>query len=407
MRARRSRPTSTGPRRWPRRWPAAEVAYYLVHSLDRRGFARRDAAAARAFGAAAAGAGLRRIIYLGGLGDPDDSLSEHLRSRQEVEGLLGTGGVPVTTLRAGVVIGDRGTSWEMIRQLVERLPALLVPTWASTLTQPIAIADVVRYLVGVLDVPAPASQVFEIGGAEVLRYTEILSRLSAIEGRPSLLLPVPVPSARLAALVSSTVLPIITGVDSRTIRALVESLRNEVVVRDDSIRDLVPFEPMDYDARRPRGTRASGRGGNAAPRRDRLGSRGRSPVNDGLLVVGSGPAGVAAAVAYREAGGRGPVRIVTADEHLPYDRPPLSKDLLRGETHPDDIWLHPDEFYADRDIEIVRDAPVGAARPRRHRDARRRAPDRVRPRASWPRVPAPYAHPYPVPTGPRCTPCAR
>ena len=131
-----------------------EVAYYLVHSLDRRGFARRDAAAARAFGAAAAGAGLRRIIYLGGLGDPDDSLSEHLRSRQEVEGLLGTGGVPVTTLRAGVVIGDRGTSWEMIRQLVERLPALLVPTWASTLTQPIAIADVVRYLVGVLDVPA-------------------------------------------------------------------------------------------------------------------------------------------------------------------------------------------------------------------------------------------------------------
>ena len=226
----------------------AEVAYYLVHSLDRRGFARRDAAAARAFGAAAAGAGLRRIIYLGGLGDPDDSLSEHLRSRQEVEGLLGTGGVPVTTLRAGVVIGDRGTSWEMIRQLVERLPALLVPTWASTLTQPIAIADVVRYLVGVLDVPAAASQVFEIGGAEVLRYTEILSRLSAIEGRPSLLLPVPVPSARLAALVSSTVLPIITGVDSRTIRALVESLRNEVVVRDDSIRDLVPFEPMDYDA---------------------------------------------------------------------------------------------------------------------------------------------------------------
>ena len=86
-------------------------------------------------------------------------------------------------------------------------------------------------------------------------------------------------------------------------------------------------------------------------------------MNDGLLVVGSGPAGVAAAVAYRDAGGRGPVRIVTADEHLPYDRPPLSKDLLRGETHPDDVWLHPDGFYADRDIEIVRDAPVGALDP--------------------------------------------
>ncbi len=225
----------------------AEVAYYLVHSLDRRGFAKRDADAARGFGAAAAGSGLKRIVYLGGLGDPDDSLSEHLRSRQEVEGLLATGGVPVTTLRAGVVIGDLGTSWEMIRQLVERLPALVVPTWASTLTQPIAIDDVVRYLVGVLDVPTSSSQVFEIGGAEVLSYTQVLSRLSAIEGRPSLLLPVPVPSARLAALVSSTVLPFITGVDARTIRALVESLRNEVVVHDDRIRELVPFEPMDYD----------------------------------------------------------------------------------------------------------------------------------------------------------------
>jgi len=224
-----------------------EVAYYLVHSLDRRSFARRDAAAARAFGAAAAGAGMRHIIYLGGLGNPDDSLSEHLRSRQEVEGLLGTGGVPVTTLRAGVVIGDEGTSWEMIRQLVERIPALVLPTWASTRTQPIAIADVVRYLVGVLDLDDDSSRIFEIGGAEVLRYTEVLSRLSALEGRPSLLLPVPVPSRRLAALAASRVLPLVTGVDGRTVRALVESLGNEVVVRDDSIRELVPFEPMDYD----------------------------------------------------------------------------------------------------------------------------------------------------------------
>lgn len=225
-----------------------EVAYYLVHSLDRRNFARRDAAAARAFGAAAAGAGLRRIVYLGGLGNPDDVLSEHLRSRHEVEDLLGTGGVPVTTLRAGVVIGDRGTSWEIIRQLVERLPALMVPTWARTRTQPIAIADVVRYLVGVLDLELGGqSRVFEIGGAEVLRYTEVLSRLSMIEGRPSLLLPVPVPSARLAALVSSRVLPLLTGVDGRTVRALIESLRNEVVVRDASIRQFLPFEPMDYD----------------------------------------------------------------------------------------------------------------------------------------------------------------
>jgi uncharacterized protein YbjT (DUF2867 family) len=224
-----------------------DVAYYLVHSLDRRDFARRDAAAARAFGSAAATAGVRRIVYLGGLGDPDDALSAHLRSRQEVEGLLAADGVPVTTLRAGVVIGDQGTSWEMIRQLVERIPALVVPTWASTRTQPIAIADVVRYLVGVLELDGEHSDTFEIGGAEVLRYTDVLSRLSAIEGRPSLLVPVPVPNARLAALVASRALPLITGIDGRTIRALVESLRNEVVVRDDRIRRLVPFEPMDYD----------------------------------------------------------------------------------------------------------------------------------------------------------------
>lgn len=224
-----------------------EVAYYLAHALDHRDFARRDAAAARGFGAAAAGAGVRRIVYLGGLGDPDDDLSDHLRSRQEVEGLLGTGGVPVIALRAGVVIGDGGTSWELIHQLVEKIPALVLPTWANTRTQPIGVADTVRYLVAMADADVEGSRVFEIGGAEVLRYPQLLSRLSALEGRPSLLLPVLVPSVRLGALLASRALPLITGVDGPTIQALVESLRNEVVVRDDAIRELVPFEPMDYD----------------------------------------------------------------------------------------------------------------------------------------------------------------
>ncbi len=225
-----------------------DVAYYLAHSLDRRDFARRDAAAATGFGTAAAGAGVRRIVYLGGLGDPDDDLSAHLRSRQEVEGLLGTGGVAVITLRAGVVIGDGGTSWEMIHQLVEKVPALVVPTWANTRTQPIALDDAVRYLVAMADADLDGSRVFEIGGAEVLRYTDLLSRLSAIEGRPSLLLPVPVPSVRLGALVASLALPVLTGVDARTVQALVGSLRNEVIVRDPSVREVVPFEPMDYDS---------------------------------------------------------------------------------------------------------------------------------------------------------------
>lgn len=229
-----------------------EVAYYLVHSLDRSDFVRRDATAAREFGLAAARAGVRRIIYLGGLGDEADDLSDHLRSRQEVETLLHAGGVPVTALRAGIVIGHGGASWELIRNLVERVPALAVPRWALTRTQPIALADAVRYLVEVLELDPGLddreSHVFEIGGAEVLRYVDVLSRVSAIEGRPTVIVPVPVPSRRLAGLVAGQALPLITGVDGRVVRSLLESLRNEVVVRDGRIRSLVPFEPMDYDA---------------------------------------------------------------------------------------------------------------------------------------------------------------
>ncbi len=235
----------------PTSLPAAlrgcDVAYYLVHSLDHRDFVRRDAAAARAFGQAAARARVRRIVYLGGLGDENDDLSAHLRSRQEVEGLLAEAGVPVTTLRAGIVIGHRGASWEIIHNLVERIPALTVPQWGRTLTQPIALSDMVRYLVGVLPIEGTASHTFEVGGAEVLRYVDMLSRVSAIEGRLSLFLPIWLPSSRLAALAASQALPLLTGVDGHTVRALIESMRNEVIVRDAAIRDLVPFEPLNYD----------------------------------------------------------------------------------------------------------------------------------------------------------------
>ena len=224
-----------------------EVAYYLIHSLDRGDFVRRDAAGAVRFGKAAARAGVSRIVYLGGLGATDDRLSAHLRSRRDVELLLESGGVPVTTLRAGIVIGHGGASWEMIHNIVERIPALAVPRWALTRTQPIAISDVIRYLVGVLAIADDRSHTFEIGGSEVLRYVDVLSRVCVIEGRPSVIVPVPVPSTRLAALLASQALPLITGVDGRTIRSLLESMRNEVVVRDDSIRDIVPFEPMGYD----------------------------------------------------------------------------------------------------------------------------------------------------------------
>jgi uncharacterized protein YbjT (DUF2867 family) len=220
-----------------------EVAYYLVHSLGTADFQKRDAHAARTFAAAAADAGVARIVYLGGLGDDADNLSPHLRSRREVEELLGSGGVPVTTLRAGIVVGHGGTSWEITRQLVEHLPAMITPRWVATRTQPIAVADVVRYLVDVLDVPETVGKAFDIGGPDVLTYGDMLRRLASIEGRWIPVVPVPLLSPQL----SSWWLALVTNVDLQTGRSLVDSMSNEVVVRDDSIRRLVAFEPMDYD----------------------------------------------------------------------------------------------------------------------------------------------------------------
>ncbi|MFL6060179.1 MAG: NAD-dependent epimerase/dehydratase family protein [Marmoricola sp.] len=219
------------------------AAYYLVHSLGTEDFAERDAAAAKAFGRAAGEAGLRQLIYLGGLGDEGDDLSAHLRSRREVEGLLGAGGVPVTVLRAGIVIGHGGISWEITRQLVEHLPAMITPRWVRTRTQPIAIDDVVRYLVGVLENPDALGRVFEIGGPEVLEYREMLTRVALLKGQRLPIVPVPLLSPGL----SSRWLALVTDVDTRTGRTLVDSMVNEVVVREESIRAVVPFELTSYD----------------------------------------------------------------------------------------------------------------------------------------------------------------
>ena len=220
-----------------------DAAFYLVHSLDSPDFERLDAEAATAFGRAAAEAGVRRIVYLGGLGKDDDELSPHLRSRREVEQLLGSGGVPVTTLRAGIVIGHQGLSWEMTRQLVERLPLMVTPRWVSTRTQPIAVTDVVRYLVGVLAVPETEGRAFEVGGDEVLRYSEMMRRVAAIERRPLVLLPVPLLSPQL----SSHWLSLITDVDAKAGRSLVDSMVNEVVVEDDELHRLIPFERRSFE----------------------------------------------------------------------------------------------------------------------------------------------------------------
>jgi uncharacterized protein YbjT (DUF2867 family)/membrane protease YdiL (CAAX protease family) len=220
-----------------------DAAYYLVHSLDSADFERLDREAARAFGQAAARAGVSRIVYLGGLGSEDDNLSPHLRSRREVERLLGEAGVPVTVLRAGIVLGHEGLSWEMTRQLVDRLPMMITPRWVSTRTQPIALADVVRYLVAVLRVPETTGEVLEIGGPEVLRYSDMMRRVAQLQGRSIVVLPVPL----LTPTLSSHWLHLVTDVDSAAGRSLVSSMVNEVVVKDDRIRELVPMRLRTFD----------------------------------------------------------------------------------------------------------------------------------------------------------------
>jgi len=222
-----------------------DAAYYLVHSLADDDFEALDAQAARNFSAAAAAAGVGRIIYLGGLGKDDGELSAHLRSRREVEQLLAGDGVPVTVLRAAIVIGHGGISWEITRQLVAHLPAMLVPRWASTRTQPIALRDVVRYLVGVLEPEAALGRTFEIGGSEILTYAEMMQRVARSHHNRTLpMLAVPLLTPRL----SSHWLAFVTDVDTATARNLVDSMSNEVVVTDDAIRKVVPGDPMDYTA---------------------------------------------------------------------------------------------------------------------------------------------------------------
>ncbi|MFN2562926.1 MAG: NAD(P)H-binding protein [Jatrophihabitans sp.] len=220
-----------------------DVAYYLVHSLDSDDFEGKDADAAINFGGAAAEAGVERIIYLGGLGVDNGELSAHLRSRRQVEQLLGVAGVPVTVLRAAVVVGHGGISWEITRQLVDHLPAMITPRWVKTRTQPIALEDVVRYLLGVLDHPDALGQVFEIGGPEVLRYIDMLKRAAKVQGKriPSVDVPLLTPG------LSSGWLALVTDVDMATARNLIDSMTNEVIVRDHSIERLVPGPTIGYD----------------------------------------------------------------------------------------------------------------------------------------------------------------
>ena len=229
---------------WEDAMEGVDAAYYLVHSMGSGGdFAERDRRAARNFGDAADAAGVDRVVYLGGLGDDGDELSEHLESRREVERVLGGGEYDLTTLRAAVIIGDGSLSFDLILQLVSRLPVMITPRWVRTPCQPIAIDDVVAYLVGVLDAPATRGGTFEIGGPEVLTYETMLLETARLSGRREpTILPAPILSPGL----SSRWLGLVTDVPTEVAVPLVKGLRNPVVVTDRRIESLVPVDRTSF-----------------------------------------------------------------------------------------------------------------------------------------------------------------
>lgn len=216
-----------------------QAAYYLVHSMVSAGqeYADEDRRLAGRFAAAAAAAGLPRIVYLGGLGELGDGLSEHLASRREVERVLASGPTPVTVLRAAMIIGSGSASFEILRYLVERLPVMVTPRWVSTECQPIAIRNVLGYLVDCLRVPETAGRTLDIGGADVLTYRELMQTMARERGLPRrLIVPVPVLTPRL----SSLWIHLVTPLSRHIARPLAEGLRNRVVCRDDDAQRLVP-----------------------------------------------------------------------------------------------------------------------------------------------------------------------
>ena len=225
----------------------ADVIYYLVHSMaeGEAGFAERDRTAALGFATAAKGAGVRRVVYLGGLGSQSDQLSAHLASRHETGRVLADHGPQVIELRAGMVVGAGSASFRMLMDLVKRLPIMVTPRWVETKSQPISIDDVVSYLSltresAVLD----QHTVVEIGGADVLSYREMMRRAAALRGRHPTIITVPVLTPRLSSLWCR----LVTSVPTAIARPLIDGLRNETVVRDGLATRLFPdVHPMGFD----------------------------------------------------------------------------------------------------------------------------------------------------------------
>jgi len=219
------------------------TAYYLVHSMGSAGpFEEEDRAAARIFAAAAREAGVRRIIYLGGLGSSAQRLSAHLRSRHEVGEIFRESGVPVIEFRASIVIGSGSLSFEMIRALVERLPVMIAPRWVSVPAQPIAIADLGKYLLAALDLPAGGSRVFEIGGPDQVSYGGLMREYARQRGLRRLVISVPVLTPRLSSLWLGLVTPLYVRVG----RKLVDSIRHATVVEDTSALSAFDIRPVGF-----------------------------------------------------------------------------------------------------------------------------------------------------------------
>ena len=221
-----------------------DVAYYLVHSMGSAGsFEQADRQAARNFGEAAKAAGVSRIIYLGGLGNTEEALSAHLRSRHEVGDVLRESGVPVLEFRASIIIGSGSLSFEMIRSLVERLPIMITPKWVKVPAQPTAIDDVLQYLVAALQLPLSQYRVYEIGGADQVSYADIMLAYARQRGIRLRMISVPV----LTPYVSSLWLGLVTPLYARIGRKLIESIIHSTVVRDAAALETFAVRPMGID----------------------------------------------------------------------------------------------------------------------------------------------------------------
>ena len=221
-----------------------DTAYYLVHSMAAGAdFPSLDATAARNFAAAAERMGVRRIVYLGGL-VPEAPRSAHLRSRQQTGDILRAGSVPVTELRAGMIIGPGSAAWEVIRDLVNHLPVMITPRWVSSRSTPVALGNLLRYLADIAQHEVTAGQTYDVGGPDTLTYAEIMRRYGALVGKHPIIIPVPVLTPRL----SSYWLRLVTSVPTNVARALIDGLSQDVVADDDRLAKLIPQELLGFDA---------------------------------------------------------------------------------------------------------------------------------------------------------------